>query len=325
MRLAIASAVVAVFAIVPRHTHAEAPSFGAVSIHRDLSGSKLPDFSLDRSGLFRAQHVTALDLIRIAYKDRAHVPEFSRGRIVTPLKWLDEERFVVEAQGAPGMSEDDLALAFRPMVASRFHADVQFEVHIAPAYSMTLVKQGRTGAHLAPSTIRCVDLALFGSIFMSGGTRCPQRFTHLDDVDLRPSGSRLLLGDVTMDQFAWVIERSLTGVRRGTATQYVDAPWAPPSERRVNVATLLDSDLVVNDTGLDGAYDAAVVFTTMVPNTTPNFVSPNQVVPGGATGYPPDGVSLFSALREQLGLAMKIRRVPVEFLRIDAASFPVLN
>jgi len=114
-------------------------------------------------------------------------------------------------------------------------------------------------------------------------------------------------------------------VRRGTATQYVDAPWAPPSERRVNVATLLDSDLVVNDTGLDGAYDAAVVFTTMVPNTTPNFVSPNQVVPGGATGYPPDGVSLFSALREQLGLAMKIRRVPVEFLRIDAASFPVLN
>ena len=75
---------------------------------------------------------------------------------------------------------------------------------------------------------------------------------------------------------------------------------------------------VVNQTALEGRYDADVNFSTVLP-TTPNFVNPGE---GGA---PPTAISLRSAVRDDLGVRLDVKRVPVEFLRIDAAVPPVLN
>jgi uncharacterized protein (TIGR03435 family) len=40
---------------------------------------------------------------------------------------------------------------------------------------------------------------------------------------------------------------------------------------------------------------------------------------------PEENLTLFDALKKQLGLELDLRHMPVTFLRIDAASGPVLN
>jgi uncharacterized protein (TIGR03435 family) len=76
-------------------------------------------------------------------------------------------------------------------------------------------------------------------------------------------------------------------------------------------------DTVVNNTGLTGSYDFTLEYT------------PERVGPGAKDGHEPtpnpDGPSLFTALREQLGLELNRRKVPVELLAIDRIEEPFGN
>ena len=70
---------------------------------------------------------------------------------------------------------------------------------------------------------------------------------------------------------------------------------------------------VVDRTGLSGAFDIDLMWT------------PDQA--SGPDGPPPaaggDGVSLFAAIQEQLGLKLDAQRAPVDTLVIDSAERPV--
>jgi bla regulator protein blaR1 len=74
---------------------------------------------------------------------------------------------------------------------------------------------------------------------------------------------------------------------------------------------------VVDETGLKGAYTFKLQF---VPDENP--VRPGQ---DGAAPSTTDGPSLFTALREQLGLTLKATKGPVEVLVIDHAEKPTPN
>lgn len=65
---------------------------------------------------------------------------------------------------------------------------------------------------------------------------------------------------------------------------------------------------VVDETGLSGAYTFEL---TWDPNS------------GSVSRADADRASLFTALREQLGLRLDARKGPVEFLVIDSAERPV--
>ncbi|HEY4382000.1 MAG TPA: TIGR03435 family protein [Acidobacteriaceae bacterium] len=67
---------------------------------------------------------------------------------------------------------------------------------------------------------------------------------------------------------------------------------------------------VVNQTGLKGAFDFKLHWT------------PDNVRPSSDT---PDDVSIFTALREQLGLRLRSAKAPVEVLVIDHAERPSAN
>ncbi len=73
---------------------------------------------------------------------------------------------------------------------------------------------------------------------------------------------------------------------------------------------------VVDETGLKGAYTFTLRF---VPDE--NLARPNE--DGAASSL--DGSSLFTALREQLGLTLKSTKGPVEVLVIDHADKPTPN
>jgi uncharacterized protein (TIGR03435 family) len=66
--------------------------------------------------------------------------------------------------------------------------------------------------------------------------------------------------------------------------------------------------MVIDRTGLAGTFDFELRFTR------------DDAL--GRSDLPPDAPSIFTALREQLGLRLESARGPVEFLVIDRASQP---
>jgi uncharacterized protein (TIGR03435 family) len=70
---------------------------------------------------------------------------------------------------------------------------------------------------------------------------------------------------------------------------------------------------VVNRTGVDGAFDLKLQWTPEIDRPTK---------PGEAA---PEGVSIFTAIQEQLGLRLRSEKVPIEVLVIDRAEKPTEN
>ena len=72
---------------------------------------------------------------------------------------------------------------------------------------------------------------------------------------------------------------------------------------------------VVDRTGLGGEFDFELAFTPERP----------PILNGGALPPTSDGASIFTAIREQLGLALDPQRAPLEVLVIDSAERPSEN
>jgi uncharacterized protein (TIGR03435 family) len=76
-------------------------------------------------------------------------------------------------------------------------------------------------------------------------------------------------------------------------------------------------ETVIDKTGLTGSFDFKLEFT------------PERLGPGAQDGHEPspnlDGPSLFTALREQLGLELRRETAPIGILFIDQIEEPVEN
>jgi uncharacterized protein (TIGR03435 family) len=68
--------------------------------------------------------------------------------------------------------------------------------------------------------------------------------------------------------------------------------------------------VVTDDTGLTGAYDVELRF------------APEAPLPPDAAPADPDAPSIFTVLREQLGLRLEGRRGPVEVVVVDGIERP---
>jgi uncharacterized protein (TIGR03435 family) len=75
---------------------------------------------------------------------------------------------------------------------------------------------------------------------------------------------------------------------------------------------------VIDDTGLTGGYKVDMEFTTR-----PVEVAPSQL--GEPLPPVPDGLSLFEALEQHLGLKLEPRRGTVEVVVIDHIERPTAN
>ena len=125
-----------------------------------------------------------------------------------------------------------------------------------------------------------------------------------------------------------------TVIRDAAAGRGVATPGqpAPPCSMRTSIGRLTGHSItmqqvasvlsgpalrpVLDRTGLAGVYDVELKWGEEFPPGT---------LLNGAPPPPPDGPSLFTAVREQLGLKLEATRADVPVLVIDSASLPTPN
>jgi uncharacterized protein (TIGR03435 family) len=101
---------------------------------------------------------------------------------------------------------------------------------------------------------------------------------------------------------------SRPGLRNGVGVSMTDLP-GPPFQSLSGQLTLVLGRTVLDKTGLVGLFDVHLEWT------------PDDLAAGGAG----DGPSIFSAVREQLGLELKSARGPVNVLVVDGVDRPSEN
>jgi uncharacterized protein (TIGR03435 family) len=213
--------------------------------------------------------------------------EVSEFQIIGGPNWVRERRFDVEAKAEMQPTTTQMRLMMRRLLAERFALKTHLETRDLPRYALvTSASDRRLGPRLRPSKIDCPSIV---------AARGP---------DYRPTGPHRP-GDPPIC--------AITGrASGGSLTMMMEGQ--PMSE----IAKLLQpraGRVVVDKTGLTGTYD--IELESEIPNL--------PGVPDGTFGQPREGLSLFTALPEQLGLKLESERGPVEVLVIDSVELPTPN
>ncbi len=93
-----------------------------------------------------------------------------------------------------------------------------------------------------------------------------------------------------------------------------------PRMDMANLAKVLsrfERQTVINETGLEGYFELHLEYTPEPRRTPPLAASPGGALPDADS---PAGPSLYSAIREQLGLKLERRRGPVSVVVVDGAE-----
>lgn len=211
-------------------------------------------------------------------------PEYGLGdRIVGGPDWARTERFDIVATAAGAPTRDQYAALQRQLLADRFKLVVRREQREMPVLVLSLARSdGQPGAQLKRVEFDC--------------TAYREAFARAQappDAATRAPGSAPTCSTLSA---AGAAGRKISG----------KAVALPELARALTSSA---GALVVDRTNLTGVYDFEV-----------SFVSDQALqAPGGTAG---EGVSLATALREQLGLKLERQRVPVDVLVIESVERP---
>jgi uncharacterized protein (TIGR03435 family) len=220
---------------------------------------------------------------------------------------LADARFDLEARAGAGATPEQAAEMLRGLLIERFGLKTHGETRQLPVYTLHRITATRLGPQIRPSGPECAPLvipdgpgapppppppppSLSGSRLglQENGATCPSMFFP---------GS-WSIRSMTMHAFALVLERL---VRRA----------------------------VVDRTGMTAAFDFDIAYA---PESFEIPFAGNVVggTVGGPEGFGPGapqrtGPSVFTALRDQLGLRLEAGRAPVDVLVVDDVRQPTQN
>jgi len=232
---------------VGSQVHAQTPdTFEVASIRPNVSGGNNTQISMN-DGRLVVTNGSLKTLIRNAYGLLSF-------QFVGGPTWLDSDKFDITAETGrrEKISDDQLKVLLRGLLADRFQLKTHMETREEPAYALVIDKNG---PKLAKAT---------------GNEPSPGMNTHKEPG---------------------------RGIMKGTNV--------PISELATNLGNQLGR-FVIDRTGLEGHYDFLLQW------------APEQTQDS-------DGPSLFTAVREQLGLRLEAQKAPVEVLVIDSAEKPSEN
>jgi uncharacterized protein (TIGR03435 family) len=213
--------------------------------------------------------------------------EFQDFQILGGGGWIDAEHFDIDARAGGNPPPRQVSAMVRTLLADRFKLSLQRETRELPIYALVSARSdGTLGSQIKPSSGQCASGPLpTGPAPASGRAELPRCGIGSPS---RTTGGRMEAMGVTLDQLAKRLQF------------YVER-------------------VVVNRTGLAATFDLDLEFTGDARRPASPDVSP-------ATDRPADaGVSLFTALQEQLGLKLEPQRGPVDVLVIVGAERPTPN
>jgi uncharacterized protein (TIGR03435 family) len=273
-------------------------SFEVASVKQNTSGNFVPaKFPLDdgdayasTGGLFTAVGFPVITYIQFAYK--LHLtPGEGAALLATLPKWVNADRFDVEARGPANATKDQMRLMMQSLLADRFKLAVHMEMKQGPIFVLVLDKPRKVGSKLIPHSQGPPCDATPQS---TSGSHAPQADvfpTACDEFAIRMSRGGVLLAsrNTTMDRVARVL-----GTIPGEAV--IDRP-------------------VVNKTGLSGNFDFTLEFRPDAP------ISMN----GSNMTFDENVPTFLEALKDQLGMKLKAETGPVQTIVVDHIEEPSPN
>ena len=307
LAVALSGAVLTVVAQSP-----PAPVFDVTSVKRNTSTG--PMTIRNAPGNMSAVNMPLRQLIRIAYQ----LQDF---QIIGVPDWANTDRFDVEGRFDPAAirppgptpQAPPMMLMLRGLLRDRFGLVARVETRDLPILALRVARtDGRLGPQLKPSAVDCAALGRGGS---PPGGRVGGPTTEgrpggppPDGRGLPPPGTPFSLG-----------ERPLCGDRMGFGQLL--GGGTPMSRLATQILAQLTGRVVVDKTGLTGAYDIDLKWTP-----TPDQLPQGPPPPGfELPAIDPNGPSLFTALQEQLGLKLDAERGPVEVLVVEKLVPPTEN
>jgi uncharacterized protein (TIGR03435 family) len=278
--------VVMLSATVSASAAAQAWRFEVASVRAGGTPGLPPLVSVLPGGRVSAPNSTLRELIRSAYG-------VDDDRILGGPDWVARARFAVEAKAErTDATPSQLQAMLADLLAERFRLEVHLERRELPVFVVTLAHgDGHLGPALRRAGVACEPITPPPGVPPppppppGGSLRRP----------LVPANAGLRCPTLFFP--GWIAGRAITMAQL--------APRLGPYAGRP----------VIDRTHLDGEFDFDLAYT---PEQPPNFN-------GAALPPTADGESLFTAVREQLGLRLEAGRAPLDVIVIDGAERPSEN
>ena len=266
-------------------------SFEVASVKQNKAGDFVPaKFPLDDGdayapigGLFTAVGFPLITYIQFAYK--LHLtPSQGAALLAAMPKWVNADRFDIEARGPASATKDQLRLMMQSLLADRFKLAVHMETQPGPVFALVLDKPGKTGPKLIPHSQGPPCDAAPQSSSTSSAPQQTDVFPAACDVfAIRNAQGALLLAsrNTTLDRMARTF---------GTL----------PGEAIINRP-------VLNETGLRGNFDFTLQYRPDAP----------IALNGGNMTFDDNAPTFLEALKDQLGMKLKAETGPLQTIVVD--------
>jgi uncharacterized protein (TIGR03435 family) len=254
-------------------------AFDVASIKLNSSGGVAKEIGPAPDGHFHATNSPARDLIAFGYgvsQDGAAV------RIVGAPRWVDDERYDVNAKVTGAWTPEQMREMVRTMLTDRCRLVAHRETRDMPTYSLVMASDRSTGLRRSQVDQSACD-----------ARRAAIR--RREPVPPPVPGAAPICGS------GQTIPGTITGV--GFSIESLSTSLGRFVDR-----------VVANNTRLDGLWDFELRWT-------PEQLSPVPPG-APAINVDPNGPSIFTALQEQLGLKLESTRGPVDIVVIDHVERP---
>ncbi|HTZ75919.1 MAG TPA: M56 family metallopeptidase [Candidatus Aquilonibacter sp.] len=200
--------------------------------------------------------------------------------------WIDSEHFDIDARAEGRDEHPQYSLMLQSLLENRFKLVVYHEIRQIPVYVLVVSKPAKTGPRLTRHSDKAKCTA-GKPLPQPSPTEAMPSYCGGFFINPRPGDLRETGNRITMDMLAQFLGESV--------------------DRKV-----------LNRTGLTGSFDYSLEFAPALgPGFTPGDIS-NATDQSG----PP---SIFTALKEQLGLKLESQTAPVDVLVIDHIEQPTPN
>ena len=212
-------------------------------------------------------------------------------RTVGGPEWIAEARFAVEAKAARAdATPSQLQAMLAALLAERFSLRIRHEPRALPVVLLTLARSdGRLGPALRRAGVACEPITRPAGV--------PPRNPRIDWLPVGLTLAKIEGRCPTMSAHGWMAGRAITMAQ-------LAARLAPHAGREV-----------IDRTNLAGEFAFELRYGPELP----------PIVTGARVPPTSGGESLFTAVREQLGLAFKAGRAPLDVIVIDGAQRPTEN